>query len=197
VSEKKRLRWEPGLPPAFWRYAAFSAATMFGFSTWAVLAYHLSSRHLVSGPVVPVLYALAMAAASVSAVVFGRIYDRVGVRGLLALPAMAASVPLLSFSNTVALLVVGAVVWGAGMGAHESTMRAAVADLVPAHRRGAGFGTYTAIYGLAWLAGATIIGALYERGVADVVVFVVAVQVIALALLAAIVAAGRQRTRSL
>jgi MFS family permease len=83
------------------------------------------------------------------------------------------------------------------MGAHESTMRAAVADLVPAHRRGAGFGTYTAIYGLAWLAGATIIGALYERGVADVVVFVVAVQVIAVALLAAIVAAGRQRTRSL
>src|SRR4051812_36456350 len=30
LSDSKRLRLEPGLPPIFWRYAAFSAATMFG-----------------------------------------------------------------------------------------------------------------------------------------------------------------------
>jgi len=39
-------------------------------------------------------------------------------------------------------------------------VRAAVADFVPAHRRGAGYGTFTAIYGVAWLAGAAIIGPL-------------------------------------
>jgi MFS family permease len=183
VSEKKRLRLEAALPRQFWLYAAFSAATMFGFSTWALLAFHLTHRHLLSGSLVPVLYALAMAAASVAAVVFGRLYDRVGLRGLLALPVLAAAVPLLSFSNRTGLFVLGAVVWGVGMGVHDSTMRAAVADLVPAHRRGAGYGTFTAVYGLAWLAGAVLIGWLYEHGTTVATVFMVAVQAMALGVL--------------
>lgn len=183
VSEKKKLRLDTRLPAAFWLYAAFSAATMLGFATWALLAYHLTSRHLLSTSAVPVLYALAMAAASAAAVVFGRIYDRVGLRGLLALPPLAALVPLLSFSTTTGLLIAGAMVWGAGMGIHDSTMRAAVADFVPPHRRGGGYGTFTAIYGLAWLAGAAIIGLLYEQGPYVAALFVGAVQVCALCLL--------------
>jgi predicted MFS family arabinose efflux permease len=183
VSEAKQLRLEGHLPTRFWRYAAFSAATMFGFSTWAVLAYHLVQQHLVSAAVVPVLYAGAMAAASIAAVAFGRIYDRVGLRGLVVLPFLGAAVPFLSFSDTPVLFVVGAIVWGAGMGVHDSTMRAAVADFVPPHRRGAGFGTFTAIYGLAWLGGATIIGLLYEQGSGVAAGFIVAVQAVALALL--------------
>ncbi len=163
MPETKRLRLESGLPTAFWHYAAFSAVTMLGFSTWAVLAFHLTSQHLLSASLVPVLYALAMAAAAVAAVGFGRIYDRVGLRGLLVLPPLAALVPVLSFSATTAAFVAGSVVWGAAMGVHDSTMRAAVADFVPPHRRGAGYGTFTAIYGIAWLAGATIIGLLYEH----------------------------------
>jgi hypothetical protein len=63
VGEAKRLRLEAGLPGAFWRYAGFSAATMLGFATWAVLAYHLTSQRLVPEPVIPVLYAVAMGAA--------------------------------------------------------------------------------------------------------------------------------------
>ena len=35
----------------------------------------------------------------------------------------------------------------------DEFMRAAVADLVPRERRGVGYGTFTAVYGLAWLAG--------------------------------------------
>jgi MFS family permease len=183
VSEKKNLRLEAGLPRQFWLYAAFSATTMLGFSTWAVLAYHLTSRHLMSPALVPVLYALAMAAASAAAVGFGRIYDRFGLHGLLALPPLGAVVPLLSFSTTTILIAIGAVAWGAGMGIHDSTMRAAVADFVPAHRRGAGYGTFTAIYGLAWLAGASIIGLLYEHSTGAAVLFVVVVQALALVLL--------------
>jgi len=183
VVEKKKLRLDTRLPAAFWHYAAFSATTMLGFSTWAVLAYHLTSRHLISTFLVPALYALAMATASLAAVGFGRIYDRTGLRGLLALPPLAAAVPLLSFSTNTGLLIAGAAVWGAGMGIHDSTLRAAVADLVPPHRRGGGYGTFTAVYGLAWLAGATIIGLLYEHGPYLVVIFVGAVQLCALGLL--------------
>ncbi len=183
VSETKRLRLETHLPQAFWLYAAFSALTMFGFSTWAVLAFHVSHRHLLSPSLVPVLYAAAMGAAAVAAVGFGRVYDRIGLRGLMVLPPLAAGVPALSFSGSRTAVVIGAVVWGAAMGIHESTLRAAVADLVPAHRRGGGYGTFTAVYGLAWLAGAVVIGALYDHGAGAATAFVVAVQAVALVLL--------------
>jgi len=183
VSEKKQLRLEKQLPAVFWRYAAFSAATMLGFSTWAVLAYHLTAQHVLSADLVAVLYAGAMGAAALAAVVFGRIYDRVGLRGLLALPILAAVVPFLSFSNSVTPVVIGALVWGTAMGVHDSTMRAAVTDFVPPHRRGAGYGTFTAVYGLAWLAGAALIGWLYEVSLTAVGTFVVATQVVALVLL--------------
>jgi MFS family permease len=183
VSETKRLRLGTDLPRQFWQYAAFSAATMLGFSTWAVLAFHLSHRGLLSPSLIPVLYALAMGCAAVAAVAFGRVYDRVGLRGLVALPVLAAVVPLLSFSTNRAAFIVGACVWGAAMGIHDSTMRAAVADLVPAQHRGAGYGTFTAIYGLAWLAGSVLIGALYERGPGAAAAFCAVAQLAALGLL--------------
>jgi MFS family permease len=191
LAEAKRLRLDTHLPQRFWLYAAFSATTMLGFSTWAVLAYHLTKRHLFSPGVVPVLYALAMGAAALAAVGFGRVYDRVGLRGLVVLPPLAAVVPFLSFSSATPALLAGAVVWGAAMGVHESTMRAAVADFVPPHRRGAGYGTFTAIYGLAWLAGSVVIGALYAAGIDAVATFVVVVQLLALALLVPLLSGTR------
>ncbi|HET6816508.1 MAG TPA: MFS transporter [Mycobacteriales bacterium] len=183
VSEAKRLRLGGGLSRSFWLYAAFSAATMFGFATWGLLAFHLVAKHVVSAGFVPVLYAAAMGAAALTAVASGRVYDRVGFRGLIALPLLGVLVPLLSFRTSVAAVVAGAIVWGAGMGIHDSTMRAAVTDLVPRHRRGSGYGTFTAVYGLAWLAGAALIGLLYDQGAAAATWFMVAVQAVAAVLL--------------
>jgi len=68
------------------------------------------------------------------------------------------------------------------MGVHESTMRAAVADMVPAARRGVGFGTFTAVYGLAWLAGGTILGALYGYSISALITFTILTQALALVL---------------
>ena len=163
------------------------------FSTWAVLGYHLVARHLVAPAIVPVLYAVAMGAASLAAVAFGRLYDRFSLRGLIVLPFLAALVPVLSFSDNPVAFTVGAVVWGAAMGVHESTMRAAVADFVPAHRRGAAYGTFTAVYGLAWLGGAALIGSLYEHGVGVVTAFVGGAQVLALVLILTLLRRMRPR----
>ena len=183
TSDAKQLTVTTHLPARFWIYAAFSAATMLGFATWAVVAFHLTVRHVVGPGVVPVLYAVAMGAAAIASLVFGRIYDRMGLRGLVVLPVLAALAPILTFSQSVAGVTAGALVWGVAMGVHESTMRAAVTDLVPPERRGAGYGTFTAIYGLAWLAGAATIGLLYERSVPDVETFVIVVQALAVCLL--------------
>ncbi|HEY1972438.1 MAG TPA: MFS transporter, partial [Pseudonocardia sp.] len=111
----------------------------------------------------------------------GWVYDRYGLRGLIVLPVLAAVVPFLSFTTSPALVWAGALIWGIALGVHESTMRAAVADLIPSARRGTGYGTFTAIYGLAWLTGGAVTGALYDTSLTGVHIFVLATQVAALA----------------
>ena len=191
VSDAKKLRLDSHLPVQFWLYSAFSALTMLGFATWAVLAFHLEHAHVLATSTIPVLYAAAMGAAALASLAVGRLYDRAGFRGLVVIPLLAAVVPPLAFSTSVPAVVLGAVVWGAGMGVHDSTMRAAVTDLVPRARRGAGYGTFTAIYGVAWLIGAATIGALYDVSITAIEVAVVAVQVAALAALVPLLRAGR------
>jgi MFS family permease len=168
------------LPPRFWWYAGFTALNMTGYATFAVLAYHLQVRDIVSNAEIPVIYALAMGMAALAALGSGWVYDRVGLRGLVVVPLLTAAVPFLSFSTKPALVWLGAALWGAAVGVHESTMRAAVADLVPSARRGAGYGTFTAIYGLAWLAGSTAIGVLYSHSTSAATTFIVVLQVAAL-----------------
>jgi MFS family permease len=169
-----------GLPARFWWYALFTGLSVAGFATFAVLSYHLQVRHVVAEALIPVVYSVAMGVDALAALASGRLYDRIGLRGLVAVPVLTAAVPILSFSTSPALVWLGAAVWGAALGVHESTMRAAVADLVPAARRGTGYGTFTALYGLAWLAGSTAIGGLYDVSIAAVVAFVVGLQVLAL-----------------
>lgn len=171
-----------GFSRTYWQYAAFTAATLAGFATFAVLAYHLEHRHVVPAAQIPVMYAVAMGLAALASLVSGSVYDRIGLRGLGVLPVLGAVVPFLSFSTSTALVWIGAALWGALMGVHESTMRAAVADLVPRERRGVGYGTFTAVYGLAWLAGAALIGVLYDVSIDAAITFSVAVQAVALLL---------------
>ncbi len=173
-----------GFSRAYWLYAAFTALSVGGYATFAVLAYHLEVRHIVAAAVIPLVYAVAMGVDALAALAFGHLYDRIGLRGLAAVPVLTAAIPFLSFSDRPALVWAGAAVWGAAMGVHESTMRAAVADLVPDARRGAGYGTFGAIYGLAWLVGSTVIGALSSVSLGALDILVVALQVASLAVLA-------------
>jgi MFS family permease len=182
-----------GFSARFWVYAAFTALTMAGFATFGVLAYHLEVRHVLPAGLIPVTYAAAMGAAALASLVSGDAYDRWGLRGLVVLPPLALVVPFWSLSDSAALVWAGAVVWGVAMGVHESTMRAAVADLIPVARRGFGYGVFTAVYGLAWLAGGALIGLLYDRSVHDVVVYTIVTQLLALVAFGALSVARSDR----
>ena len=183
VAPAKRWQLGAGLGRPFWAFAAFGGTTMLGFSTWGVLAVHITARQLLAPAWVPVLYAVAMAAAGGAALLLGRVYDRSGPRGLLLVPVLSAAVPWLSFSTAAAALVAGAVLWGAVVGIQDSTMRAALADLLPAARRGTGYGTFAAVQGGAWLLGSTTVGWIYDRSPDLVGIYVAVVQLAALACL--------------
>ncbi len=70
-------------------------------------------------------------------------YDRAGRRILPRCRCCPRSYSL-AFTTSPALAVAGVLAWGAILGIQESTMRAAVADLVPAARRGTAYGIFAA-----------------------------------------------------
>ncbi|MGH3436800.1 MAG: MFS transporter [Sciscionella sp.] len=169
-------RWWRRFTPRFWGYTVFTTLTMGGYATFAVLAYFWQIHHVLPTALIPVVYAAAMGVDALAALASGKLYDRIGLRGLVVLPVLAAAVPFLAFTTQPALIWIGALVWGAAMGVHESTMKAAVADLVPAARRGTGYGVFTTSYGIAWLAGSVIIGALSQTSFTAVITFTLILQ---------------------
>ena len=171
------------LPGAFWAYAAFAGLTTIGFATFGVLSFHLVTAGLLSAAAVPVLYAAAMVVDAVAAVATGLAYDRLGARVLVVLPFVAALVPMLAFSGTVAVAVAGALAWGVALGVQESTLRATVADLVGPGRRATAYGIFGAVLGVSAAAGGALAGGLYEVSVPLLVSVTAALQLLALTVL--------------
>jgi len=77
----------------------------------------------------------------------------------------------------------GMALWGIGMGAQESIIRAVVADMVPRDRRATGYGVFNAGFGLAWFAGSALMGFLYDRSLIALAAFSVVSQLASLPLL--------------
>ena len=69
--------------------------------------------------------------------------------------------------------------WGLGLGVHESVMPAAVAAMIPAHRRASAYGIFTGLFGVAWFLGSALQGWLYGNSVATLVMVAVTAQLLA------------------
>jgi MFS family permease len=179
------------LPRAFWMFAVSAGLATAGLVTFGVISYHLVTAHLVSTAAVPLVYAAAMAAEAVAALVTGWAHDRFGARGLLVLPVLVAAVPVLAFSGVFGMALVGVLIWGAATGLQDSTVKALVAQLVPSHRRATGYGLFAAVQGVAAVAGGALAGELSARSVPALVAVVGVLQLAALALLIATLRARR------
>jgi MFS family permease len=171
------------LPRRFWLFAGSAGLATAGLVTFGVMSYHLVREHVVPVAAVPLVYSGAMAAAAVASLATGWLYDRWNARVLLVLPALVVGVPVLAFSDARSLAVSGVLLWGAAVGVQDSTVKALVAELVPAARRATGYGLFAAVQGAAAVAGGAMAGALYSTSVPALVAAVAATQVAALALL--------------
>jgi MFS family permease len=77
----------------------------------------------------------------------------------------------------------GAVLWGIGMGAQESVMKAVVAAMSPVDRRGTAFGTFNMSFGIFWFFGGALMGVPYDHSIMALVVFSAGAQLASLPLL--------------
>jgi MFS family permease len=172
-----------GLPRAFWIYMAAAGLLAAGFVDFPLIAFHFSKTSLATPPEIPIFYSAAMGVEAITALVFGRLFDRIGMPALiLGVLFSAASSPLVFFGSFYAALG-GMALWGAGMGAQQSLLRAKIAELVPAERRGAAYGIFNTAYGILWFAGSSAIGILYGRSLDSAVIFAMATQLAAVPLL--------------
>ena len=143
-----------------------------------LIAFHLTDRGVLSDAMIPVVFAVGMAVDAGVALITGRAYDRRGLGVLLTLPLLSIGI-LAAFSTSLALVWLGAVVWGAVMGIQESTLRAAVGDLSEPGARATAYGVFNAVYGLALMAGGAALGFLYDLSIPAMAALVVAAQVAA------------------
>lgn len=175
------------LPARFWAYTGFCGLVLAGVGTFGVMSFHMVDAGLLDASFVPVLYAIAQAVDAVFALITGSLYDKYGVKVLFVLPIVSAFVPLFAFASSVPMVAVGVALWGMSLGVQESTMRAAVADMVPGGKRATSYGMFSVATGIGTFIGATVIGLLYPLGQAAIAVYAVALQVAAFVLLACLV----------
>ncbi|WP_078015740.1 MFS transporter [Pyramidobacter sp. C12-8] len=156
----------------FTLYIAGISLFALGFMDFAMISMHVSRRGLMSPGALPLLYAAAMGVDAAAALAFGWLYDRRGMKALALSALLTAPFSALIFllPGGVALYV-GAALWGAGMGAQESILKAAVATLVPKERRSSGYGSFQTAFGVCLFAGGWLMGCLYDRSPAGMAIF--------------------------
>lgn len=163
----------------FVAFAGFTALTEFGLFSFGLVSFHLATKQLVPIAAVPLVYALAMAVAAVAALATGWTYDKIGPAVLIVVPIITAFVPALALGPTIGLVLVGVALWGAAGGIQDSTIKALIADLVPARGLGAAYGWSAVVQGIGAMAGAWIAGALYGH-LTTLVTIVAILQLLAL-----------------
>ncbi|MDD5457630.1 MAG: MFS transporter [Candidatus Margulisbacteria bacterium] len=151
-----------GLGKKYWLYLLAVGFIAIGFADFPLIAYHLQVKNLFSASMIPILYAAAMAIDAFSALFFGYLYDRIGVKSLLLATVVSAFFAPLVFFGNVPAIWAGVLLWGIGMGWQESIMRSVIADMSPQDKRASAFGLFNAGYGIFWFAGSWIMGIIYD-----------------------------------
>jgi MFS family permease len=165
------------LPRVFWLYVAAAGLLALGFIDFPLLAYHFQKTAVTRPETIPLLYALAMGLGGLTALLFGRLFDRFGIAVMV--PGILVSLLALPFgflgSTTGAHLSV--VCWATGLGAQDALLRPGIAQVVSMNKRGSAFGALNGIYGVMWFAGSATMGLLYDRSIIALIVFGVAGQI--------------------
>jgi MFS family permease len=157
-------------------YVAGAMLVAAGYVDFPLVAYHCQTHAVLSPDGIPVLYALAMGTEGMVAPLVGRLFDRLGFGVLVLTTALSALFAPMVFLGNAVLVVVGMVLWGIGIGAHESVLRAAIATMTHASERGTAYGIFNTAYGIAWFIGSAVLGLLYQQAVGALVVCSLLVQ---------------------
>lgn len=170
----------------YWKYLFAVGLVGFGYVDFALIAYHLHKSATFAPFSIPLFYSLAMATSGVSAPLMGKLFDRKGIVVLAFVPIVSSLFAPCIFWGGVSFTILGVILWGIGIGAQESIMRAVVSLLVPPNKRGSAYGVMNFVFGGFWALGSAVIGVLYDISLSWVVVVSMVAQLSSIPLFATI-----------
>ena len=176
-------------------YIAGISLFAFGFIDYSIIIMHVSKTYtnisaqltetssLVNSGTLPLLYAGAMLVDAVASLVFGLMYDKKGVKALAWSTVISAPFAILVFgTKSTSALLLGIALWGVGMGAQESILKAAVTKMVPKSSRATGYGVFECSFGVFWFLGSWLLGVLYDISIPAMITVSVVSQLAAIPL---------------
>jgi MFS-type transporter involved in bile tolerance (Atg22 family) len=164
------------LPRVFWIYVAAAGLLACGFVDFPLLAYHFQSAGLSTAVEIPLLYAGAMAVNGLTALFFGRLFDRFGLNTLVfGIFISLIGLPL-GFLGGAWGAIASVACWATGLGAQDACLRAGIASVVSMNKRGGAFGAFNGVFGVMWFLGSLMMGLLYQHSLVAVVAFGVLAQ---------------------
>jgi len=169
-----------GFTRPYWLYVAAVGLLGAGYADFPLIAFHFGKTAVLPPDWIPLFYAVAMGVDAVAALVLGRLFDRLGMPVIVVTAVTSALFAPLVFLGGFKLALLGMVLWGIGMGSLESIIKAALAEMVPSHRRATGFGLFNAGFGLFWFLGSALMGFLYDFSLGALVAFSVTAQLLAI-----------------
>jgi MFS family permease len=143
-----------------------------GFIDYPILAYHMGITSTIDVIYIPLLYALAMGVDAIAALVFGHYFDKKGILSLIISVLISALIaPVFFFVDGTTGIIMGVILWGIGMGAQESILKAVISMMVSKEKRATAYGVFYTVFGSAWFLGSVAIGWLYGFNILYVVIF--------------------------
>ena len=166
---------------SFKYYLVAISLVAFSFIDFPLITYHVASLNIINEKNLPMLYSLAMLVDSISALIFGFLFDKIGFKTLVLSTLLSMTFPLFIFNfNNSALIIIGICLWGVGMGAQESILKSSVAKLSTKETRSKCFGLFEGIFGLSWFIGSFVLGLIYEASIIDFIIIPIILQICAM-----------------
>lgn len=169
-----------GFSKTYWFYAVAGMCIAAGFADFSLVAFHFQRNNVVPQSLIPVFYSAAMVTGAIASLVFGKLLDKIGLPIVLLAFFLGALFAPFVFFGGFSIALIGMILWGLGMGAQDSLLKAILSPTIPPDRRSTAFGVFDTFFGIAWFAGSAVMGLLYDKSIPAVVIFSVALQLAAL-----------------
>lgn len=160
-----------GFKRTYWIYMAAIALIAAGYTDFPLIAFHFKKALVTPDSLIPIFYAIAMGVDAIAALIFGRLFDKIGLSTMIIVAVTSAFFAPLVFLGNIDLAFIGVAIWGIGLGAQESIMRAAIAGMSTIERRGTAYGVFNTLYGVFWFLGSLTMGILYDISILYLVIF--------------------------
>jgi MFS family permease len=172
-----------GFTKTYWIYIAAVCCIAAGYVDFPLIAYHFEKNGLFTKVWIPIFFAIAMATDGIAALILGRLFDKKGLPVLIFSIALTSLFALFVFANSFYIALAGMILWGIGLGAQESIIRAVVAHLVRHDKRATAYGLLNMGFGTFWFLGSAFMGFLYDISIPALIVFSIAAQLAAIPIL--------------